>query len=161
MMYVLDTNVVSEFARQRPDAALLGWLDTLPHGSIAIPFSVVMEIQRGITELVAAEPSKASRLQKWLDGILGSDITFLPMDVATARLLGAMSAERSLRDLWVPDRTASRPKMKQDLSIAATAISYRLPLATRNIADFLRIDAIYPLPGLFNPFAVSWVISPR
>lgn len=151
-MYVLDTNIVSEFARARPHGGLLAWLKNIPEGSIALPFSAVMEIQRGITELASRNPGKALDLQRWLQCLLLSDAKFLPMDVGTAKILGMMSAEPMLRDLWVPDGSSKKPKLRQDLAIAATAIAYGFPVATRNEKDFLRIHLFFPLPGIVNPF---------
>lgn len=151
-MYVIDTNIASEFSRARPHLGLLAWLDTIPKGSLALPFSVVVEIQRGISELALRKPGKAVDLQRWLQALLLSDARFLPMDVGTARILGVMSAEPMLRDLWVPDGNSKKPKLRQDLAIAATSIAYGLPVATRNEKDFLRIHEFFPLPGIVNPF---------
>ena len=44
----------------------------------------------------------------------------------------------------------------QDLHIAATALVHRLPIATMNVADFMRINDCYPLPEVYDPLTDCW-----
>jgi len=47
-----------------------------------------------------------------------------------------------------------------DLAIAAVAIAARMVIVTGNADDFVEIAAPFPLPGLFEPFAMEWMIDP-
>lgn len=160
-MYLLDTNIICELTRRKPNPHILAWLESVAGEPITISFSAVFEIQRGIENLRGRDPEKAGELQHWLERLLASDIPFLPMDADTARFYGMMTSAPALRDLWVPDSKAKRPKPGQDLAIAATAIAYDIPIATRNLKDFVRIDRQFPLPGLFDPVTREWKIARR
>ncbi|MBA8910540.1 type II toxin-antitoxin system VapC family toxin [Aminobacter ciceronei] len=155
-MILLDTNIVSETTRKSPHPSVVAWLDTQPERGLALPFSALVEIQKGISDLMLKNLQKARALQRWLDDLLASDINFLPMDTRTALILGRMYATPQLRDLWTASAYTSKPKMRQDLMIAATAIAYQIRLATRNTADFERINDLFPLPGIVNPFDCEW-----
>lgn len=154
-MILVDTNVLSELSRSAPHPAVMSWVSTLPRGTMAIPFSAIVEIQRGISELTMTAPQKAMKYREWLEEVLASDVTFLPMRVEEARILGMMHATPQLRDLWVPAASTTKPKLQQDLAIAATAIANQLPVATRNMRDFARINMYFPLPALLNPFEID------
>ncbi|WP_461512169.1 hypothetical protein [Rhizobium mongolense] len=44
--------------------------------------------------------------------------------------------------------------------IAATAIAHQMPIATLNVRDFLLIDRYFPLPGIFDPLSMEWIVDP-
>ncbi|MEO3998887.1 PIN domain-containing protein [Mesorhizobium sp. CAU 1732] len=159
-MYVLDTNVLSELARKRPNPTVVDWVASEPT-AMSIPFGAVIEIERGIVNLASRDISGAHLFSEWLGSLLASDIVFLPMDSDTARLYGRMTMVPALRDLWFPSTPPKKLKLGQDLSIAAVAIITGAPIATMNIKDFLRIDRYFPLPGLYNPAMSEWCIRPR
>ncbi|MEI5679547.1 MULTISPECIES: PIN domain-containing protein [unclassified Mesorhizobium] len=158
-MFILDTNVLSQFAYRKPHPGILSWLQNLS-ASVAIPFGAVIEIQRGIEKLSLHDSVRSSALQEWLQSLLVSDIPFLGMDAPTAQLYARMTAVPALRDFWMPPANAKTPKLGQDLSIAATAIIHNAPIATMNTKDFLRINGFFPLPGVFDPAAATWSVAP-
>lgn len=159
-MYVLDTNVLSELARGRPDPSVVGWIAS-EVAAMSIPFGAVIEIERGAVNLASSDTSRANQYSKWLDSLLASDIVFLPMDSDTARLYGRMTMVPALRDLWFRSTSPESWRLGQDLTIAAVAITARAPIATMNTRDFLRIDKYFPLPGLYNPATREWLIRSR
>jgi toxin FitB len=154
-MYVLDTNVLSALAHKRPNPKVVDWVGSL-RAPIAIPFSAVFEIQRGISMLKSKDESRAASLAKWLKSLLESDVMFLAMDAAVAQVYADMTLIPALQDLWVPCRNAKKPG--QDLAIAATAIAHRAVVASMNTKDFVRIDRYFRLRGLFNPDCGRWDI---
>lgn len=158
-MYVLDTNVLSQFALKRPCPQVTAWLHEM-HSGLAIPFGAVIEIERGIWDISVRDPTKASELSRWLQSLLESDIPFLGMDSAVARLFAQMTAVPALNNLWVPTLTKKRFRMGQDLSIAATAIVHSIPIASMNVRDFLYIHRFFRLPGLLDPQQGRWLIPP-
>lgn len=158
--FLLDTNVVSESAKERPDRALLNWLIRQPPDALAISFTVSFEMKRGIEKLARTKPEKALKLEQWLDAVIASGILYIHQDDAIARVLAEMTMVPQLRSLWMHQPKSHEPSPGQDLAIAATAIVWGLPVATRDVNDFLLIDRFFPLPGLINPFTGVWVIHP-
>lgn len=159
--YLLDTCVLRQFNLREPHPSFNTWIQQIPAGSLAISFSTVIEIQRGIEKLKATNAPRAARLDEWLTTFLQTDVRFLAQDVATARLFGKMSSVPALKCLWVPDSRSKIPKLGQDIAIAATAIVHEIPIATGNVKDFLLIDQHFRLPGLFDPRTCHWEIPYR
>jgi predicted nucleic acid-binding protein len=159
-MHVLDTNVVSQLIRKTPLTNVVHWIAGM-EASLAVPFGCVIEIQRGIVMLRDRDAARSLELQCWLDRLLVSEISFLPMDAETSKLYAQMTLIPDLKDLWTQSPQAKAEKIKQDLAIAASAIVHRAVVATINIKDFLRIDRYFPLPGLFDPALLEWRIPPK
>jgi hypothetical protein len=161
-LYLLDTSVLSEFTLREPHPSFRSWVLTVPERSLAISASAVIETQRGIEKLKPQNPDRAGELDDWLTALLGrTDIRFLPMNPRAARLYGKMTSVPALKNLWVPDAQARRPKLGQDLQVAAVGLAYQVPIASVNVRDFLQIHVHFPLPGLFNPHSGNWVIPCR
>lgn len=150
-MFVLDTCIISELARPKGKQAVLDWLVEDRSRKLGIPTAVIVEIQRGIENLRPREKEKAEKLESWFEAVLRSDIVELPMDSRVARLYGIMTAVSALRGFWVPDPRAERPKLGQDLLIAATAIVHEATLVSMDTRGFARIDRYFPLPGFVCP----------
>lgn len=157
-MFLLDTNVLSELSREKPNPRVVTWIESAPEGSLAMSFSAVIEIQRGIANVEGRKPSKAEELRRWLEDLLDSDITFLPMDAETARLYAVMTMVPALRSFWVPDAGAKNPKLGQDLAIAATAICHDAVIVSLDVGDFARINRYFALPGVVDPEQGEWAI---
>lgn len=158
--FLLDTNVVSETAKLRPDPRLIAWLIAQATDSLAVSFTTSFEIKRGIERLARTQPEKALKLEQWLDDVIFSDLHYIGQDDPIARLLAEMTLVPPLRHLWVPHQKKDEPTCGQDLAIAATAIIWGLSIATRDIEDYLIIDRYFTLPGLLNPFTGIWIIHP-
>lgn len=134
-MYLLDTNVVSELRRPRPDRAVLAWLEGVAAEDLFFSAMTIAEIQRGIEKRRVDEPEHARELTEWLEGRLLVGFEVLPFDARAAREWGRMMHNQPA-------------KLAQDAVIAATASSQSLTVATRNVKDFRRLGAAY-----LNPFA--------
>lgn len=124
MSFLLDTNVVSEIARPRPDRAVLAWFDSVANVQLYLSVLSLGEIRKGVDRLPAG--ARRARLTTWLEGELpawfGSRL--LP--------IGGAVADRWGRLLAASER--SRPAI--DSLLAATALVHSLTLVTRNVADF-------------------------
>ena len=92
MLFILDTDVVSNLRKQTPNPSLLTWLQATPEEQVGIPLVVIFEIQKGIEALrLDAKEDKADIIEAWLDGLLRSRGDFLiPPDTAIARLQAKM-----------------------------------------------------------------------
>lgn len=124
MSYLLDTNVVSELARARPEPAVIEWISTVADDSLFLSVLTIGELRKGVETL----PSGAKResLRLWLEtdlaGWFGERL--LPVDAAVADRWGRLVA------------AAKSTPAAIDSLLAATALQHDLRLVTRNVADF-------------------------
>jgi hypothetical protein len=126
-MYLLDTDVVSEFRKARAgkaDENVAAWAAEVPSESLFLSVITIQELEIGILLVERRDPPQGSILRIWLeDHVLPTFATrILPVDVPIARRSAA---------LHVPD-----PRPVRDALIAATARVHSLTLMTRNVADF-------------------------
>jgi toxin FitB len=136
--YLLDTNVISELTRSRPNPNVLGWLRVLPSEEQFLSALSVGEIRNGVERL--DDIPRRERLRLWLERDLA--------DRFGDRLLAitALVAER-----WGRLRAEVRHSVPTvDSLLAATALHHDLRLATRNERDFRG----YPGLVVVNPWKV-------
>ena len=133
-MYLLDTNVVSELRRARPHGAVLDWIANVPAEQVFVSAVTVGEIQAGIEITREQDEVKAEELEAWLDRVLVS-YGVLPMDAPAFREWARLMHRRS-------------DTISEDAMIAATAITCRLTVVTRNVSDFslLGVELHNPWP---------------
>ena len=134
MIYLLDTNVVSELRKPRPHGAVAAWRRSVPGHQLAIPAVVLAEAQAGVELTRKQDAAKAHELEIWIDN-LTAYYTILPADGPIFREWARLMSQKSL------DLTA-------DAMIAATARIHGMVVATRNVKDFASFDV-----KLFNPFS--------
>ncbi len=97
MAFLLDTNVVSEVRRRRPDPRVRAWLDSVDSIDLHLSVLVVGEIRRGIELLRPREPDRAGALDTWLDGLVTSYADrVLPVTATVADTWGHLAARRPL-----------------------------------------------------------------
>lgn len=121
--YLLDTNVLSETARPKPDANVVRWLQQLV--TLQVPAIGLYELASGIQRLPAGK--KREFLEDWLAELLASDCDVLPFDRSAALHCAALESE---------SRRRGRPIELRDLLILAIAKSQDLSVATRNVDHF-------------------------
>lgn len=124
MSYLLDTNVLSELARPRPDARVVRWFRGVPDESLHASVLTLGEIRSGIERLPAG--AKREKLRVWLEIDLPGwfEGRLLAVDGSVADRWGRLVGE------------ARRPIPAVDALLAATALGHGLRLVTRNVADF-------------------------
>ena len=122
-MYLVDTNVLSELPRPRPNANVVRWLQR--QTSVVLSVITVEELAYGIAR---APSSQRPKLARWLDEVLDSAVQTLAVTEAIARAAGELRAARE---------SAGRRVAQADMLIAATALIHGLTLATRNARDFV------------------------
>lgn len=132
-MFLLDTNIVSELRRPRPDPHVVTWLKDVADTDLCLSAVTVGEIQAGIELTRAQDPAKAVELQVWVDQLAGS-YNVLPMDAACFRA-------------WAKLMHGQSDTLYEDAMIAATALTHNLTVVTRNVRDFARFDV-----PVLNPF---------
>jgi len=125
--FLLDTNVVSEPTKPRPNHGLLGWLASVDEESVFISTITISELRYGIERLPAG--IRRARLDGWLRNDLLSRFEgrILPVNVEVADACGRLSARTDSLGHSIEAR---------DAFIAATAEVHGLTLVTRNVSDF-------------------------
>ena len=125
-MIVLDTNVVSELMRPKPEAAVLSWLQQSSGDGLYTTTVTVAAIRYGIARL--AEGRRKQSLHQAADEIFAAfPRQVLPFDLAAA---GAYADVVTVRE------NLGIPIDGFDAQIAAICRSQAATLATRNTKDF-------------------------
>ncbi len=127
MSTLLDTNVLSELLRLRPDPKVLAWFALQANESLYVSAITQAEMTLGARLLPAGRRRK--QLETALDAMFQEDFAdrVLAFDARCAHCYAEVVTRR---------RAAGLPISQFDAQIAAVSLAYRLELATRNVADF-------------------------
>ncbi|MFB3917729.1 MAG: type II toxin-antitoxin system VapC family toxin [Terriglobales bacterium] len=127
MSFLLDTNVVSEWVKPHPNAAVIAWLDEVDEDRVFLSVITLTELRYGIERLAAGKRRK--RLEDWLhiELTLRFEGRILDIDPTVANACGELLAQRE---------AAGRPISAMDAYLAAIAEVHHLTLVTRNDSDF-------------------------
>lgn len=132
--YLIDTNVISESVKSRPEPAVIAWLAT--QEELRLSAVTVLELAAGIERMPAGRRRRV--LSEWFGALLSGGVEVLAFD-RTAALTGArIDADGRRRGRPVPDR---------DLLVLATAKARGLGVATRDL-DHFRGHGV----ALYDPF---------
>lgn len=128
--YLLDSNVVSEPARVRPNVGVLSRLKRHRH-EVCIAAPVLHELRYGVNRMPAG--ARKRNLATYLASLLDTSLAVLPYDRKAA--------------LWHADERArlsalGRTPAHVDGQIAAVAATNNLTLVTRNTSDFVDFAAL-------------------
>lgn len=118
MKYLLDTNIISELTRRRPNPGVLDWASRVTEHLISA--ITVDELWFGISRCPTIN------LTDWLKQYTEQH-TVLPVTEDIAMRAGRMRGEFSRRGI---------AREQSDMLIAATAQAHNLTLVTRNVRDF-------------------------
>lgn len=130
-MWICDRTVLGEVLQPKPNGAVESWLRAQPR--IALSVVTVEELFCGI--------GAADAHVKWLDNFLVHRCEILAVSPQIARRSGQLRGR--LRKL-------GQKRTQADLLVAATALEYGFPLATRNEAAFEKCGV-----AIMNPFAAE------
>lgn len=124
MNYLLDTNVISELKRPKPNENVVDWFSKKEADSLYLSVLTLGEIRKGIEKM--PDGQRKSSLIMWLEEDIplwfGSHL--LTVDLEVADCWGKLQAQ------------FNRPLPAIDSLLAATAIRHNLCLVTRNVSDF-------------------------
>jgi len=124
LSYLVDTNILSELRRRKPDERVVRWLEGRPAVALYLSVLTLGELRKGID--VLPEGTRKRALLDWLEIELPGFFAgrLLPIDARVADRWGALVAQ------------ATRPLPAIDSLLAATALVHGLTLVTRNRRDF-------------------------
>jgi len=126
-MYLLDTNVISEFRKARAgkaDRHVVAWVNSTSEQSMFLSAVCILEMEMGTLQMERRDARQGAILRTWLEDYVlpAFDGRILVVDTPVA-LRGA--------SLHVPN-----PRSYRDSLIAATALVHGMTVVTRNVTDF-------------------------
>lgn len=129
MKYLLDTNVLSEFAKPTVDPAVLSWMRATDELQMVISVVSVGEIQKGTSRMTQGR--RQQELQAWLDRELipRFGVRVLSLELLDLQLWGRLLGEAMKSGDSLPP---------VDTMLAAVALNRDLIVVTRNTGDFGR-----------------------
>jgi len=139
--YLLDTNVISELKRSRPDSGVIEWFQDKQTSELYLASMTIAELMRGAHKLTDAV--RKQFFLDWIDNtvIVQFDRRILSFDNAAAREWGLLMGLNDARGETLPSA---------DAQIAAIARVNQLHIVSRNVKDFRRM-----LDTVIDPFAQS------
>ena len=137
MNFLLDTNVVSEWTKPRPDPGVASWLADMDEDRIFVSVVTLAELRHGIERL--SPGARRDRLDAWLteEMPLRFEDRLLDVDAETANMWGRVMAR---------GQAAGRPPGAMDAFIAAVVLRHDMTLVTRNVSDFEALGIRYLNP---------------
>jgi predicted nucleic acid-binding protein len=141
--WLLDTNVIAEMTRPKPDHGVQRWFVAQPEHMLFISVLSLAEYQKGLQNLPPGDPLRprfellAQRIEQRFSGRV------LPVSDPVALRWGAISGQ-------VKRITRHSPPVI-DTMLASTALEHNLYLATRNTAHVAHSGAIVFNPWKDNP----------
>lgn len=139
MNYLLDTCVLSEYVKKKPNFQVIQWLDEQNEDSLFISILTIAELKKGIIKIKKSQASRYQKLNNWL----------LKIEQRFAGRI--LPLNKNILDTWAKicgESEASGKKLPiMDSLIASTATQHNLIIVTRNIDDFK-----FSSNQLFNPW---------
>ena len=124
MSYLLDTNVVSELTRRRPDARVVRWFEATAEETLHLSVLSLGELRGGVE--AQRDAARREKLRVFLERELPRrfEDRLLPVSAGVADRWGRLLAEME------------RAVPAIDSLLAATALFHGLRVVTRNVRDF-------------------------
>ena len=136
--FLLDTNVISELVKPRPEATVTAWVERTDESLLYLSVLTLGEIQRGIAALPQSQ--RRATLEAWLDKDLRGrfEERILAVDEEVADRWGLLTAAARNNGIVLP---------VIDGLLAATALEYNLTFVTRDIGQIPSMGV-----AVFNPW---------
>lgn len=125
--YLLDTNVVSELPRRRPNPGVLSWISSRREEELFISAISIGELIRGVFKPRDEAQREALAVWAGLEIPRRFEGRVLPFDQTAGALWGRMMGEADRR---------GRPRPAVDMQVAAVTLCNDMTLVTRNTRDF-------------------------
>ena len=137
MAWLLDTNILSELRRSRPEPKVLSFIETLPLEHMFVSVATLAELRYGI-EIITDAPRRAD-LNAWLTTIIRPMFDQRVIPITEDIML-------RWRLLVEEGRKAGHTFSQPDLMIAASAAHHGMTVVTRDRSQFdkARVPVINP-----------------
>jgi toxin FitB len=140
MRYLLDTNIISNFAKPNPSKALIAWMAEQSDDDLFITSLTLAEIRRGVLEKPPGK--RRDQLESWFGGPQGPQALFAGRILSFDEQAGLVWAR-----LMAEGKAAGRPRSGLDMIIAAVADANDCIVVTDNEDDFVGVEIINPIRG--------------
>jgi toxin FitB len=139
--FLLDTNVISELVKPRPEPGVVEWIETTDERLVHLSVLTLGEIRRGVASL--PETRRRATLEAWLETDLSSRFhgRILPIDSTVADRWGLLTARTQKKGIVLP---------VIDGLLAATALHHNLTFVTRDTGSIATAGV-----AVFNPWEKS------
>lgn len=139
--YLLDTNILSELRKPRPETRVLKWFQEVNADTLFVSVLTIGEIVQGLYKIHSTDPAKSAQLNQWLS-LLNQQFKnkIIEIDVTIAETWGRINGEVMQN---------GPPLNAIDGLLAATSIVHNMTLVTRNVRDFNRATV-----NLLNPWEI-------
>lgn len=129
LAWLIDTNVVSEMMRPRPERRVAAFLDSIADQGLGLASITVWEVLNGIGRLAHGQRRRglASQFRYLLDELFEDRI--VEWSLADARACAHIMEEKRRRGEALDDHVP-------DAFLAAAAVTRRLAIVTRNTDEF-------------------------
>ncbi len=126
MKYLLDTCVISELSKSKPNPDVANWIQIHHELDFSLSVLTIGEIQKGITKL--PESKKKMELNSWFENELSQrfENRILAIDVPIIKVWDEIQGIAESKGQKMP---------VADSIIVATALAFGLTVVTRNAAD--------------------------
>ena len=138
-LFILDTNIISEWRKPRPNKGCVDWLGRQNIQKLHLTIITMAEIAQGL--FMRDSGAERDDLADWFERQLPEQFAgrILPFDEKAVLIYGKIAAQSRQQGL-------NRPVM--DALIAAIVLANNGTLVTRNTRDFKGLDI-----KIVNPFA--------
>ena len=136
--FLLDTNIISELVKPKPEANVTEWIENTDESLLYLSVLTLGEIRRGIASL--PQSRRRATLEAWLDKDLRARFEgrFLVIDQEVADRWGLLTAAARSSGIVLP---------VIDGLLAATALEHNLTLVTRDSGQIPSMGV-----AVFNPW---------
>lgn len=138
MKYLLDTCVISEVIKKKPDENVLAWLQAQDENNLYLSVLTFGEIEKGIEK--SADQNRKAKLKLWIEDDLKQRFAgrIIPVDMNIVTRWGSIQGISELAGKTMPT---------MDGLIAVSGVVNNCIVVTRNISDMEQSTA-----ELLNPW---------
>jgi len=138
MKYLLDTCVISELVKKKPDKNVIKWISNVQEDSMFLSVFTFAELHKGVEKLPKSK--KKNELHSWVnkDLLKRFEGRIIDFDMTIAQNWGTIIAEAEKKGMPLP---------LMDSLIAISGLTYNLVVVTQNIKDMKNSGA-----NLLNPW---------
>ncbi len=138
MKYLLDTCVISELVKTKPNKKVVSWITKHDEVNFYLSSLTFGELYKGISKLPVSKRRK--KLSQWIEHDLKERFTgkIFDIDLLVAKTWGEVQGA---------SEATGNPMPAIDGLIAATALTHDLTVVTRNVTDMQQSGAV-----LLNPW---------